>query len=440
VVAVAVTSSGDRAERFVEEALAQAGDRYVFGKEARLDDPDPAVFDCSELVQWAAHRVGVTVSDGSWLQYLQMQKQGGAISVEEALHTRGALLFYFSTPPTSAGRPGKAHVAISLGDGRTIEARSPSDGVGSFAATAKRFNYAAVIPGLSAAGPTPGADDLPAVPAPDPPSPDTHARAAAYTMPAPPPPDPAPPADAQASGAQASGTQASGTQPSGTQPSGTRPGGDPAQTDTDKDGLTDAFEALLRTDPQKEDTDADGLGDAREVALTHTDPRSPDTDSDGTDDAAEVAAGTDPGTAPLPKEAVDAGLGGSPTRDTDQDGLSDYFERLIGTRADDPDSDSDGVLDGVEKALGSDPTSIDTNRDGLTDDLAYQAGTLGPAPGAAAAVGGPADDPSSSPGTATLPPPLDHPTDPSTLPAAIGDTGTQDAHADPGVADLPHLP
>ena len=163
----------------------------------------------------AAHRVGVEVSDGSWLQYLQLQKQGGAITVEEALHTRGALLFYFSTPPSSAGRPGKAHVAISLGDGRTIEARSPTDGVGSFAATSKRFNYAAVIPGLSAAGPAPGADDLPAVPAPHPPAHDTHARAAAYAMPAAPPPDPAPPA----------GTQAPGAQP-----------GTPEQTDTDKDG------------------------------------------------------------------------------------------------------------------------------------------------------------------------------------------------------------
>ncbi len=397
-----MTSGGDRAERFVQEALAQAGDRYVFGKEARLDDPDPAVFDCSELVQWAAHRVGVEVSDGSWLQYLQLQKQGGAITVEEALHTRGALLFYFSTPPSSAGRPGKAHVAISLGDGRTIEARSPTDGVGSFAATAKRFNYAAVIPGLSAAGPAPGADDLPAVPAPHPPAHDTHARAAAYAMPAAPPPDPAPPA----------GTQAPGPQP-----------GTPEQTDTDKDGLTDAFEALLHTDPQQPDSDADGLSDAEETALRHTDPLSPDTDADGTGDADEVAAGTDAGTAPLPKEAVDAGFGGSSTRDTetrdtDQDGLSDHFERLLGTRPDLADSDADSVPDGVEKALGSDPTSIDTNRDGLTDDLAYQAGTLGPAPGAAA------------PATGT--------TDPSALPSAIGDTGTPDAHTDPS-ADLHNL-
>ena len=125
---------GGAAEYFVREALAQAGDRYVFGAEARLDDPNPTAFDCSELVQWSAHQAGVEVPDGSWLQYRQLEQQGGAVSVEQALHTRGALLFYFSSPPTG-GRPAEAHVAISLGDGRTIEARNSRDGVGVFTAT-----------------------------------------------------------------------------------------------------------------------------------------------------------------------------------------------------------------------------------------------------------------------------------------------------------------
>jgi len=324
---------GNRTERFVQEALAQAGDRYVFGKETSLTDADPSVFDCSELVQWAAHRAGVDVSDGSWLQYLQMQQQGGAISVEQALHTRGALLFYFSEPPTRSGRPGTAHVAISLGDGRTIEARSSDDGVGSFAATTQRFNYAAMIPGLSAAAPDPG-------------------------------PTEGPPAGAP-----------------------TAPGG----ADADADGITDAFEALLGTDPQRADTDDDGLSDARETALLHTDPLDADTDDDGRTDADEVAAGTDPGTVALPEEAVNAG-GGLQTVDTDEDGLSDAFERLLGTRFDVADSDSDSVPDGVEKAMGSDPLSIDSDRDGITDDLEFQAGTLGPATSGSAAPEVPGGD------------------------------------------------
>jgi hypothetical protein len=43
-------------------------------------------------------------------------------------------------------------VAISLGDGRTIEARGHEYPVGSYAATTGRFNYAAYIPGLAAPG------------------------------------------------------------------------------------------------------------------------------------------------------------------------------------------------------------------------------------------------------------------------------------------------
>jgi NlpC/P60 family protein/thrombospondin type 3 repeat protein len=362
VVAVAVTApqgGGDRTERFVQEALAQAGDRYVFGGETRLDDANPKVFDCSELVQWAAHRAGVDVSDGSWLQYLQLQQQGGAISVEQALHTRGALLFYFSDAPTRAGRPRAAHVAISLGDGRTIEARSPADGVGSFAATAKRFNYAATIPGLSAAAADPPDDPAPPVPGV------SRAAAAAYTIPDAPLPGAAP----------TDTTPAAGGDPVPKDPAQK----DPAQSDADADGLTAKFEALLGTDPLDPDTDDDGLTDAQEAAVEHTDPLDADTDDDGRSDAEEVTAGTDPGTVALPEAAVNAGYGGLQTVDTDEDGLSDAFERLLGTRFDVADSDSDSVPDGVEEAMGANPLSIDGDQDGITDDLEFQAGTLGPA-------------------------------------------------------------
>jgi cell wall-associated NlpC family hydrolase len=47
----------------VQTALAQIGDRYVFGAETNLSDANPDTFDCSELVQWAAHQAGVTVLD-----------------------------------------------------------------------------------------------------------------------------------------------------------------------------------------------------------------------------------------------------------------------------------------------------------------------------------------------------------------------------------------
>lgn len=137
------------ARTFLDAALSQSGKPYVMGAEAALDDPDPATLDCSELVEWAAHRAGVQVTDGSWLQYLEAKEQGNLVPVEQALRTPGALLFSFSEEPRrGGGRPEQAHVAISLGDGRTIEARGRSYGVGSFEA-GDRFEYAAVLPGLT---------------------------------------------------------------------------------------------------------------------------------------------------------------------------------------------------------------------------------------------------------------------------------------------------
>ncbi|HEY0215832.1 MAG TPA: hypothetical protein VGC57_05520, partial [Cellulomonas sp.] len=83
---------------------------------------------------------------------------------------------------------------------------------------------------------------------------------------------------------------------------------DPAEADTDGDGLTDGEEAggyatggafgsgqyyQGFADPTKPDTDGDGLGDAQEWdGETH--PRLTDTDGDRLGDLAEVEAGFDP--------------------------------------------------------------------------------------------------------------------------------------------------
>jgi cell wall-associated NlpC family hydrolase len=134
---------------FLQNALAQTGDPYVWGSSASPTDPNPSAFDCSELVKWAAKRAGVDMPDGSWLQYLQLKQQGATIPVQQALQTPGALLFSFSSEPTpGGGRPSRAHVAISLGNGKTIEARGKAYGVGSFDA-GNRFQYAAIVPGLT---------------------------------------------------------------------------------------------------------------------------------------------------------------------------------------------------------------------------------------------------------------------------------------------------
>lgn len=131
----ATTPAGDGAQgtaaRFVAIALAQAGDTYIYGAEASASDPDPDAFDCSELIEWAAARAGVSFVDGSAAQIAACQ----AVSVETAIRTRGALLYH----------PG--HIAISLGNGNTIEAANSRVGVVSYSA-AGRFTQGGLIPGM----------------------------------------------------------------------------------------------------------------------------------------------------------------------------------------------------------------------------------------------------------------------------------------------------
>lgn len=123
---------------FVNLCLAQAGDAYVYGAEASTSDADPDAFDCSELIQWAAARVGCFMPDGSSNQIAHMRAKGTTISVAEGLRTRGAVLWV----------PG--HVAVSLGGGRgTIEAANRQYGVRVFSSD-RSFNWQAAgrIPGM----------------------------------------------------------------------------------------------------------------------------------------------------------------------------------------------------------------------------------------------------------------------------------------------------
>jgi len=128
-------------------AGAQVGVRFRIGAEARVGDADPDAFDSSELVQWAANRTGARMPDGSWNQYKAMHRAGAVTAVDDALSTPGALVFRFSTDPfETSGRPNVSHVAISLGDGRVIEATDAGDGGVQIRDAGDRFTHAAVIP------------------------------------------------------------------------------------------------------------------------------------------------------------------------------------------------------------------------------------------------------------------------------------------------------
>lgn len=95
-------------------------------------------------------------------------------------------------------------------------------------------------------------------------------------------------------------------------------------TDSDQDGLSDAVEALLRTNKNNSDTDNDGI-----------------------DDEYEVRHGLNPLN---PKDAND---------DEDNDGLTNYDEYRIGTNVFAVDTDQDGWYDSIELARGTAPDNKD---------------------------------------------------------------------------------
>jgi cell wall-associated NlpC family hydrolase len=288
-------------DRFLEVARAQIGDTYVFGAETRLSDANPEVFDCSEFTQWAAHQAGVTIPDGATAQYLHFKQLGMLVPVDEAKNTPGALLFSFDREPrVGDGRTPGAHVAISLGDGRTVEARNSRDDVGSFDA-GDRFQYAALIPGISD-----GDSALAAPVAPEPPA----------------TPEPQP-----------------------------LLGG----PDTDDDGLTDPYEQALGLDPGRADTDGDNLPDGYEQVVSRTDARSDDTDRDGLKDAFEIPRGLDPTSPDTDRDGHLDGSFAADRVDSDGDGLDDPLELVYGLDLTAADSDADGVGDRLELLGGHNP-------------------------------------------------------------------------------------
>lgn len=149
------------ASALVDLMLSQDGDRYIFGAEVSPADDNPSAFDCSEIIEWACARLGVTprVPDGSWYQYRHCKERGQVVPTSEAIDTPGALLFSFSSDPMTGGRPRSAHVAVSQGNGKTIEARSTRHGVGQFTAHNRGWTHAGLLPGLEYGDDMPQFDD-----------------------------------------------------------------------------------------------------------------------------------------------------------------------------------------------------------------------------------------------------------------------------------------
>ena len=124
-------------QQLVDAAMRYSGLPYVLGAEGDLEPgfQDVAALDCSELVQVALADLGVPFPDGHWNQWAACL----LVSVDAAVHTAGALLFVYDG--TTSG-----HVAISRGDGTTIEARGRAWGVGSWPVDGRGFTHGGLIP------------------------------------------------------------------------------------------------------------------------------------------------------------------------------------------------------------------------------------------------------------------------------------------------------
>lgn len=129
--------------------LSQSGDPYRLGAEADPRDPNPRAFDCSEFVEWACGRCGVrpTMPDGAWQQFLHCRSHHTLVPIGTGIATPGALLF--RVVGAHGGGGAGNHVAVSLGNNKTIEARGRKWGVGSWSALNRGWTHAALIPGVA---------------------------------------------------------------------------------------------------------------------------------------------------------------------------------------------------------------------------------------------------------------------------------------------------
>ena len=144
--------------------------------------------------------------------------------------------------------------------------------------------------------------------------------------------------------------------------------------DFEEDGVIELYELSLGSSPFGTDTDDDGLSDYFEIIVMghQTMPGLADTDDDGVMDGDED----------LDLDGVsnimESDLGSDPLKlDSDGNGISDLALVLgenMGSIT--GDSDGDGLSDESEARMGTDPIHVDSDRDGISDMQEYHLQTI----------------------------------------------------------------
>lgn len=154
---VALPSLG--AKSMVDLALPHVGERYVYGSVVPYNDPNyRGPWDCAEFISWLAYQStgrlygamattnGANAYTGTWQRDVQ-NSTVQSVSVDTAIRTRGAILLRYP------GSGVDGHIALSLGNGQTVEAQSTATGVVIGKATGRSWSVGVIIPGtVSAAG------------------------------------------------------------------------------------------------------------------------------------------------------------------------------------------------------------------------------------------------------------------------------------------------
>lgn len=141
------------ADDFAREALTAQGIRYVLGAKWGGGAWPPRALDCSGLVTAVGQRLGLGIGrvHGSVNQWAYAARAGRRVTAQEAATTPGVLCFRVGVTPIN-------HVAVTLGENKTMEARSSHTRpqVGVFGAmTQRRWTAFVTVPGLTYAGPAP---------------------------------------------------------------------------------------------------------------------------------------------------------------------------------------------------------------------------------------------------------------------------------------------